>query len=270
MARANRPATRANWNRCEVDALRIIIFCVAAFAALLSIVGCLPTGSSEPTSTVAVHTEIFLLVCADPTGRGSPKPLGTAFFVDNHGDIVTAAHLIREAIPFYAKHHEQCVPAVSLGGILIDVTACTADHVDIVGCSLVRNPFGMRHLPEKPTILGITVQPQPLGTPVQVIGYAQRTRDPIETFGDIIGYNVIADSIPAPNIVVEAHGEPGMSGGPILAPDGTVVGIIIDFNPCAPTPGMVCDDIIGRPSSAIQFVINAQRYPWRRLITTKT
>src|SRR5471030_2231447 len=99
-------------------------------AGFLPNVGCFPTGSSGPTSTAPIDSKIFLLECADPTGKRLPKPLGTAFFINDRGDIVTAAHLIRRAIPFYARHHEQCIPAVNVWGTLVDLTTCTADHFD--------------------------------------------------------------------------------------------------------------------------------------------
>lgn len=255
-----------------IDALRVMIICMLLVAGVLSITGCFPTVSRGPSSAAPIHTRVYTLVCADPTGRRLPKPLGTAFFINDRGDIITAAHLIRSAIPFYVRRHEQCVPAVDLFGTIVDVTRCTADHYDVVDCSLVRNPFGILYLPENLTVLELTLPQQRIGTPVEVIGYLlQRPQDPaVVTFGGIVGYNGLPDWNVAPDVVVEAHGEPGMSGGPILAPDGTVLGIIIDVNPCARTPGMVCDDVIGRPSSSFQFVINARKYPWRRLITTKT
>ncbi len=257
-----------------VDDLRTIVFCLLLFVGVLPTVGCFPIGFGMPKSAAAIHTKIFLLACVDPTSRRSPKPLGTAFFIDDHGDIITAAHVIKRAIPFYARHHEQCIPAVNLFGTLIDVTTCTADDYDIVDCSLARNPFGIRRLPEKPTILELTLPRQRLGTPVEVIGYLQRPPDPVVSIGGIVGYNVLSDSNVAPDIVVEAHGAPGMSGGPILAPDGSVLGVVIDFN-CpgtqgTPAPGMICDTIIGRPSEAIQIVMDTRKFPWKRLVSEKT
>jgi V8-like Glu-specific endopeptidase len=191
---------------------------------------------------------VFPLVIMDRATR-RPIAAGTAFFITADGDALTASHVV-----FSAQHdpaHYQLVAIV--GGELYDVAIACASPiagVDPRNIEAIRHPTrDVAHIRVAAFSAPISMMgfsghtgpvpvfdPLPLfidgemvpanGVAVQVVGYRTDhqtvAQHPQSVSGVVTGSGLLEDGTGM--LVLSASIGPGMSGGPVLDPNGQVVG----------------------------------------------
>jgi putative serine protease PepD len=147
-----------------------------------------------------------------PPGRSIDT--GTGFVIDNHGDVLTASHVVAGASTVTVKFQSGLVRTASVLG------TDTSNDVSVLHV----NPSGL------------TLHPLPLGSVQSLV-----VGDPLAVIGDPFGYNRslstgvvsgLGRTIQAPNgflianaLQTDAALNPGNSGGPVLDAQGQVEGI---------------------------------------------
>ncbi len=150
-----------------------------------------------------------------PIGPAESTSTGTGFVIDARGRILTASHVVSDATRITVEFQDGTRRTATL--------LSTDDATDV---AVIRvDPAGL------------TLDPLKLGTTASLsIG------DPVAAIGDPFGYDrsittgIVSGldrTIEAPNGFTVAHAvqtdaalNPGNSGGPLLAADGTVIGIV--------------------------------------------
>jgi putative serine protease PepD len=150
-----------------------------------------------------------------PPQGGASTSTGTGFVVDKSGHIVTAAHVVDGASSVTVKFKDGATRTAKVLG--------TDDATDLAVLGI--DPSGL------------TLQPLALGSSSSL-----RIGDAVAAIGDPFRYarslstgivSGVDRTIQAPNGFTVAHAiqtdaalNPGNSGGPVLAADGTVVGVV--------------------------------------------
>ena len=142
--------------------------------------------------------------------------IGTGFFVDNHGAVVTSRHVV-----------ENCA--------VISVSPTTGDTVqaELVGFDHI-NDLALLRTGLTPPGVARVVQARSPG--VAMVGYPDQGIPPIRpllTVADMVGTETIVPGLTV--LKLNADVRPGNSGGPLLDQKGNVVGVVFaEIN----TPGI--------------------------------
>jgi S1-C subfamily serine protease len=165
---------------------------------------------------------------------------GSGFFVNRNGDIVTAQHVIAGL--------RGCVPAIYVprsGWSFEDehveakwyrISSCEQDALaDIAVCHLADNPFNDPALHTSLEAVRFDVDAEPEGAPVAFTSFPLNNTHPITSVGIVAGYYWENHQR---FLLVDKGAWSGASGSALYAPDGRVVGIVLQAGICAtPTQG---------------------------------
>jgi S1-C subfamily serine protease len=162
---------------------------------------------------------------------------GTAFFVNQSGDFVTAAHVVVEGRRFIAEHGN-CVLTIYLPvggwhqsqGFTVreyTFTNCDMDEVvDVALCRATPNPFYDHSVSAAIAPVSFDVAPQVDGTAVAFTGFPLSNAQPITAKGFVAALE-FHGTVPH-RVVVDRGAWPGASGSPLYRDDGRVVGIVTE------------------------------------------
>jgi S1-C subfamily serine protease len=264
--------------------LRAIILSLALIAGVgqLAACGSASEKSAAPVTTMdVVDTHVFTIRCVDDLAHPhwASMAMGTAFFVSDVGDFVTAAHIFRNGIPPIISKFGKCVAIVDLWGTPVGIKNCTAGTYDIVDCSLVRNPFTTPPLLQQDKVLRLEIVEQPTGAPITVSGFPTSLIGhvtssgyvPITRSGYVLHYGRLSPSDSSQTILVHVKTTNGFSGAPILDANGDVVGILLmGRGKGRITPATVTEEAVGHPATLIEYVMSTRKYPWKRLLSSKS
>lgn len=138
---------------------------------------------------------------------------GSGFVADATGRIITAAHVVRDAV---------VIKVVTLSGAILPARLLGFDEASDVA---VLEVSGEELANELPSPLMLATQQLPVGAPIAAIGAPYGMNGSV-TFGTVNGnQRARRESAPAILLQHDAAINPGNSGGPVVGPDGTVVGL---------------------------------------------
>jgi hypothetical protein len=193
----------------------------------------------------AVKQAIAPVTCAHPT---SPQTIeteginGTAFFIDTHGEFLTAGHVISSFLQ--GGKYNNCGPAVyvpidrwsienlNLQALRFVPSDCRVDETaDLARCRTVEDPTSIGNIVSKPTALTIESDVQPDGTQVAFSGFSVNALIPYTARASIAGYQVgklrLNEDLQISGFVLDKSAWSGASGGPVYRVDGHVVGMML-------------------------------------------
>jgi V8-like Glu-specific endopeptidase len=196
------------------------------------------------TTTVAEAKMYVVPVVCEPQAlplgtRFAPYVVGTGFFINKRGDVVTAGH-VAQAIKDAASNG-QCAVAevyVSSGGwrhtaretesfMPIKITSCNADlSVDIAVCEIEANPFQEKSLNANVAVATLDTTQQADGADIAFTGFPLSHLAPVTSKGSVAAYDF--GNASQPEVVIDKNAWPGASGSPIYAGSGRVIGMLIE------------------------------------------
>ena len=167
------------------------------------------------------------------------KRPGSAFFISDAGEFLTAAHVILSmqtaecpvsALMIPVENWRPEIRDEDLVWFLFRSADCRIDRrLDVARCrsmddlqaSMPRLRF--RILPVKPEM---SIPPD--GTQVAVTGFPLGNRDPMTSRAGVAAYRTEwQNDEPVPELVLDRGAWPGSSGSPVYLSDGSVIGILI-------------------------------------------
>ncbi|MGD9896741.1 MAG: trypsin-like peptidase domain-containing protein [Candidatus Methylacidiphilaceae bacterium] len=151
---------------------------------------------------------IVQVVAYQDNGRGIVRTIGTGFFVNPHGQLITNRHLLSQAVFCAVLGH---------GAEPLRVDRVLAEAGDLVLVQIALPP-GVRM-----RALQLRKGPPIPGEPIRIEGYPLGV-GPATAFGRVIGFRQ-RRYYGAPSFEVDAPTFAGNSGGPVLDADGQVVGV---------------------------------------------
>ena len=193
---------------------------------------------------VAIETakrSVAPLDCLDENGTKILRRLGTASFVSNKGDFVTAAHVLQDM-----KKGE---PSCPIAAIILPVGSwrpetreesqvwfafqsanCVMDHdLDVARCrpdddlSVPKNGVRFKITPVE---FEWTIPPD--GTQIAFTGFPLQLRDPLTVRASVASYQTVWENDkPVPRLLVDHVAWPGSSGSPVYLANGRVIAILI-------------------------------------------
>jgi hypothetical protein len=189
--------------------------------------------------------------------------VGSAFFISESGDFLTAAHAVQEmqkserlcpspaiTLPFGDWHPE--AHTENMAWFSFKTSNCKLDRaLDIAICPL------NEHLAARRWEFPVHIEPAqfewnipPDGTPVAFTGFPLRARDPMTFRADVAAYLIPWSDEPIPELVLDHVSLPGFSGSPVYLADGKIVAILVKGG-TGETNGIA----IARPASAFRELI---------------
>jgi S1-C subfamily serine protease len=190
-----------------------------------------------------VKRSVSPLVCLN--GNGSEARivdrLGSAFFITEAGDFLTAAHVVldmqkaelpcpisaifvpRETWRNEARAEEAAWFAFKIPDCLID------EDLDVAKCRLIDDHSVLkRRLGFKITPVKLDTSIPPDGTQVAFTGFPLGVRDPMTSRAEVATFrNLWQDEKPVGTLVLDRPAWPGSSGSPVYLSDGRVIGVLI-------------------------------------------
>jgi V8-like Glu-specific endopeptidase len=186
---------------------------------------------------------VTALACLSDNGKDAQilARNGTAFFISEKGDFLTAAHVIQDM----QKRQASCPVAVvmiptqkwqpdaraeTLVWWPFSVSSCRIDRdMDLVACStendlsILRSGLEFKIAPVK---LDSRIPPD--GTQVAFTGFPLDFRDPLTIRASVAAYRTIwRGDMTIGDILLDRASWVGSSGSPVYLPDGTVIGVVI-------------------------------------------
>jgi hypothetical protein len=222
--------------------------------ALLAITLCCTAGLGQKPATTftpdpflaAIDTmkrSVAALACLSVNGKDSQilARSGTAFFISEKGDFLTAAHVVQDM----QKRQPSCPVAVVMTPTTkwqpdtraetlvwwpFSVSSCRIDgYLDLVACSteddlsIIRSGLEFNIAPVK---LDSRIPPD--GTQVAFTGFPLDFRDPLTIRASVAAYRTIwRGDLTIGELVLDRASWAGSSGSPVYLPDGTVIGVVI-------------------------------------------
>jgi V8-like Glu-specific endopeptidase len=201
--------------------------------------------SADPfIETIAnVKHSVSPLVCLE--GKGSEARildrLGSAFFITEAGDFLTAAHVLQEmqkterpcpvsAIVVPSETWRNEVRAETATWFAFKIPDCLIDDdLDVAKCRLVDDHSVLKlALGFKITPVKLDTSIPPDGTQVAFTGFPLGVRDPMTSRAGVATFrNIWLDEKPAGELVLDRAAWPGSSGSPVYLADGRVIGVLI-------------------------------------------
>jgi len=199
------------WRHTHREALVRIL----ALVLMCSTGACLSSGSTTKQPVAGPVT--IPITCRNVNTGQWTSPIGTAFFVNRSGDIITAFHVAVGGVD-YVKAGYTCLPGVVIGTTFIPITGCTHNHHDVADCALAENPFLYA-----PNIQVLTTDTAALkhATKATIFGY------PLGSWA-MKSYQVSflrrdCNKVSGCDMVFAGEGKEGYSGGPIVLQNSDVV-----------------------------------------------
>jgi V8-like Glu-specific endopeptidase len=183
------------------------------------------------------------LVCL--AGKGSEASildrLGSAFFITEAGDFLTAAHVVLEmqkterpcpvsAILVPRETWRNDTRAETATWFAFTIPDCVIDEeLDVAKCRLIDDHSVLkRTLGFKITPVQLDAGIPPDGTQVAFTGFPLGVRDPMTSRAGVATFrNVWQDEKPLGELVLDRTAWPGSSGSPVYLSDGRVIGVLI-------------------------------------------
>ena len=193
-----------------------------------------------PTIESMKHS-VAPVICMDRDGPQSTVQHleGTAFFISQAGDFLTAAHVIDGirththpcpviAIYLPPDHWKPEVPEEVFEWYPFSAAACTFHRdLDVAKCKPgtdLSTRAGKSSFEIQPVKFEWSSQPD--GTLIAFTGFPLGSRDPLTSRGGIAQYRR-APSDDLIDLVIDQSAWPGASGAPVYLSDGRVVGIVL-------------------------------------------
>jgi hypothetical protein len=165
--------------------------------------------------------------------------VGSAFFVSEAGDFLTAAHVIQEvqrrprcassAITLPADDWRPQARTENLAWFPFKIPNCKINNVlDIAVCPLTEDLSARRwelHLRAKAVEFEWDIPPD--GTPVAFTGFPLRARDPMTFRAAVAAYLIPWSEEAIPELVLDHGSLPGFSGSPVYLADGKIVAVLV-------------------------------------------
>lgn len=189
------------------------------------------------TAIKNVKGSISPVVCLRPPQSGQKlydKTIdGSAFFISQHGDFLTAAHVVAD---FTENHPLAGCPAnlwfeiaeadgiITVQPLQFSPADCVTDQVaDIARCKTVLDLATFKGGAFKPAVVEIDGSIRADGTPVAMTGYPLFNTIPVTARATIAGYLTDARGL----IMIDHAFWPGGSGSPVYDERGRVLGMMI-------------------------------------------
>lgn len=227
-----------------------------------------------PRSITAIKPSLGLVACVSQSGSQSKTvgAVGTGFFVNAHGDFITAAHVV-EALDTYGKLND-CIGALEIPIKGWPKTALTYDYVpyafscvreaalDVAACHTVVNPFTDGRIKARLAPVQFESSSVEEGTPLAFSGFPLQILIPVTSVGVVAAY--VLEPAGGRILAIDKIAWSGYSGSPVYLASGKVVGMILargdrDRN------GDVTKDALGvsyaRPASELQAVLRSHDVP---------
>ena len=236
---------------------------------------CFPIAVAEETPPIlridpfiqAIETMKHAVVHVDCLAVTGAKPeivdrVGSAFFISEAGDFLTAAHVVQEL-----QRRQRCASSAitlatddwgpearteNLAWFPFKISNCKISNVfDIAVCPLNEDLSTRRwelNLRSKPVEFEWNIPPD--GTPVAFTGFPLRARDPMTFRATVAAYLIPWPEEAIPELVLDHGSLPGFSGSPVYLADGKIVAILVKGG-TGETNGIA----IARPASAFRDMI---------------
>jgi hypothetical protein len=167
--------------------------------------------------------------------------MGTAFFISDKGDFLTAAHVIlnvqksQRPCPIFAiiipvENWQPDVREELLGRWPFSVSNCRIDtDLDLAACSTTEDLSIARsglYFKIAPVKLKSRIPPD--GTQVSFTGFPLNFRDPMTIRASVAAHRTLwRGDMSIGDLVLDRAAWPGSSGSPVYLPDGSVIAVMI-------------------------------------------
>jgi hypothetical protein len=221
------------------------------------------TAASDPflAAIETIKRSVGSMDCLAVSGTEAKvlKRIGSAFFISQGADFLTAAHVVMEmqkdddpcptpAITIAVGNWRPDVPAEDMLWFPFKIADCRVDTtVDVAQCRPSGDlPARIRNL-HKPAPVQLEWSLQPDGTELAFSGFPLEARDPMTFRAHVAAYRTPWPREATPQLVLDHASLPGFSGSPVFLANGKVVAILVrDGKPDSPGTS------IARPSSAFR------------------
>lgn len=188
--------------------------------------------------------------------------MGSAFFISETGDFVTAAHVIlntEQRTPFCPKS----VITIPVGDwrpetriepakwFSFNTASCRMDRdSDLAVCRLTQDPAGSK-VQSRIAAVRFEWNIPPDGASVAFTGFPMKARDPMTFRTAVAAYRIPWENEnPIPELALDRAALPGHSGSPVYLSDGRVIGIVIGIG-----KGEATGLTIARPASLLRGLV---------------
>jgi hypothetical protein len=222
--------------------------------ALLTTTLCCAAGFGQKTPATfpldpflaAIETmkrSVAALACISVNGKDTQilARIGTAFFISEKGDFLTAAHVLQDMqkrqascpVPVVMIPSQKWQPDVRVENLVwwpFSVSTCRIDSdLDLAACStkddlsIIRSGLNFKIAPVK---LDSRIPPD--GSQVAFTGFPLDFRDPMTIRASVAAYRTIwRGDMSIGDLVLDRAAWSGSSGSPVYLPDSTVIGVLV-------------------------------------------
>jgi S1-C subfamily serine protease len=218
---------------------RTLLVACALVATLVAPSGAGQADDFSAAAIVTVKRSVAPIECvrtAQEAATAGESVSGTAFFINRSGAFVTADHVIQKMNSLGAR----CAAALLLpaGGwndakavsgarsvYPFDAAACDEDYEDdVAACTLTLNPFATGSAKDDIAPVTFASTAPTDGAQVAFTGFPQGYAWPVTGLGSVASSTPVND---LPALTIDGLSWHGMSGCPVYARSGAVVGMLI-------------------------------------------